>query len=182
MQYIARRVDHHTCGLGNGEPAHARPQCWHRNTRHTQGGCLPQAVDGSLTDKVGVRHQILPHCRCVNDIPRLEQPAPGHDGCADGNWPLADGLIFDDLAALAFDRTRDTGPHPQMIIGRIDDGVNSASGDVPLHHFKGGRAYAPDHQRLLLGSNSCRKCRFTCELFECLHNRGKLLFRAVQYA
>ena len=94
----------------------------------------------------------------MNDIPRLEQPAPGHYRFADGYWPLANGLIFDDLAALAFDRTRDTGPHPQMIIGRIDDGVNSASGDVPLHHFEGGRAYVFDHQRLLLGSHSCRRC------------------------
>jgi hypothetical protein len=84
----------------------------------------------------------------------LEQPTPGNYRFADGNWPLANGLVFDDLAALAFDCTRDTGPHPQMIIGRIDDGVNGASGDVPLYHFDGGRAYVFDHQRLLLGSNS----------------------------
>jgi hypothetical protein len=103
-------------------------------------------------DEVSVRHQILPHGSRVNDITRLKPSTSGHHRRADGNRPLANGLIFNDLATLALDRTRDTSPHPQMIIGCVDDGVDGTCGDVPLHYFKGGRAYVCDHQPLLHGT------------------------------
>src|SRR5690606_25341987 len=48
----------------------------------------------------------------------------GEHSVSDFDWPLIERLLLNTLASNAFDRARDTGPYPQLIVSGDDVGFS----------------------------------------------------------
>src|SRR6185295_110948 len=81
-------------------------------------------------DLLRVGLEILAHRRGVDHVRRGQVPAHGEDGFADLDRALTERLFLDHDSTLALDRASHPCAHPELRIGRVDDGVDLGVRDV----------------------------------------------------
>ncbi len=73
----------------------------------------------------------------MDDVAIREITGGRLDGGADLNRPLRHRLALDGRAAAPFDRSRDAGAHPQMIVRGVADGIDIGGSNVAFADLDG---------------------------------------------
>ena len=98
------------------------------------------AADGGLDDRPA-RPAVAVEGDGMDDGLGREVAGGRHDRAAQRHGRLADRGELDAVTAGAFQRTADTGRHPERQIGRVHDGVDLQVADVPVPQLDACQTY-----------------------------------------
>src|SRR5262245_61471071 len=73
------------------------------------------------------------HARRVQHVTRAQITGSGERRLADSNWTVTVALVLNRWPTRAPDRAGDSGPKHQVVVGRVDDGVDLLPDEVAAH-------------------------------------------------
>lgn len=86
--------------------------------------------------------KVLAHASGMNDVLGVEHTSLGGHRLTYRNWTLGNGFFLNNVAAFTLYRPGDSSSHPQMVVGRVDNGIGAAFSDIALKKRQDPSAYA----------------------------------------
>src|SRR5262249_376502 len=131
------------------ETANTSSQSRESDAANSQFAPTHERIASCSTDLGTIRGEVLAHDRGVNDVFCRKSASTGYDSFTDRNRTFAYSFALDFGSAGPLDRPRATSPHPQMIVGGIDDGIHLGLADVSLLNLDRSIPYRNDHTLII---------------------------------